>query len=227
MATTDIFELMLLLSILIILLSQKKSWSLSYGRKQPKLVLDSCGLIDGRIEQLMTTNVLQYQLILPDYILAELQVLADGKNSYKRLRALHGLEVARNLKQTQSARVHVTQAKSDRSVDDRLLNTCKALGATLYTTDMALIKLASVGGTPTMNINDISLQLRPTVIPGELISVFLDHKGESKNQAVGYTEHGFMVVVDTVPKYIGQQVTVKVTGTKETSSGRMIFASKQ
>ncbi len=227
MATVDMLELILLVAILLVLLSRHISWPVGFGRKKPILVLDSCGLIDGRIEQLVATNILHYELVLPDYVLAELQVLADGKNGHKRTRALHGLEVARNLQNAFAARIHVTQTTSDRSVDDRLLNTCKALNATLYTSDVPLTKLALIQSIPTMNINEVSLLLRATVIPGDMISVFLHRKGDGRNQAVGYTEDGFMVVVDTVPKYIGKQVTVRVTGTKETSSGRMIFAAKQ
>lgn len=199
-------------------------------RKQPKqrrLIVDSCGLIDGRIVDLATAGFTPSEIIIPQFILKELQLLADGNDSQKRERARFGLDVARRLQtvNTTDVRIHREQFHNVKTVDDKLVLLARKLGADLYTTDYNLNKVASVEGVKVLNINELALTMRPVALPGEKKKVKIVQKGSNKNQGVGYLEDGTMVVVDNASRKIGATVDVEVSRYHQTESGKMLFAS--
>ncbi|MBI5357685.1 PIN/TRAM domain-containing protein, partial [Candidatus Saccharibacteria bacterium] len=134
-----------------------------------KMIVDSCGLIDGRIVELATAGFTPSEIIIPQFILRELQMLADGNDSYKRERARFGLDVARKLQTINTTNVHVNRENfpNIKTTDDKLVILARKLSADLYTTDYNLNKVASVEGVKVLNINELALSLRPHVLPGE------------------------------------------------------------
>lgn len=195
--------------------------------KQRRLIVDSCGLIDGRIVDLAVAGFTPSEIIIPQFILKELQLLADGNDSQKRERARFGLDVAKRLQtvNTTEVRIHREQFPNIKTVDDKLVILARKLGADLYTTDYNLNKVASVEGVKVLNINELALSMRPIALPGEKKKVKIVQKGSGKNQGVGYLEDGTMVVVDNASRKIGQTVEVEVSRYHQTESGKMLFAN--
>lgn len=218
---------LLLIVILLILQSQGRVQSLSFlklGKR--KIILDSCALIDGRIVELVRTGFVADELIIPKFILSELQMLADGNDAHKRERARFGLEVAAELREYAWVHVTVDETKfpSMPAVDDRLVALAKKLGAVLCTTDYNLNKVASVEGIKVLNINDLTQTLRVAALPGEKLEVKIVQKGNNPQQGVGYFDDGTMVVVDGAAKAVGSKVTVAVDRMHQTVAGKMVFA---
>lgn len=213
------------LLLVVIALLARGQWQ-PQGRKKntKKVVLDTCALIDGRVVQLAQNGFIPGELVVPDFVVHELQLLADGADAHKRERARFGLDVVKELQ-------GVTSVTIDRSIqdkvptDDKLVLLAKKLGAPLYTTDYNLNKVADIQNVEVMNVNELAQNLRPVAIPGEHKQVKLLQKGSNPRQAVGYLEDGTMVVVDNATKYIGKTVEVEVTRTHQTVAGKMMFAS--
>jgi len=196
-------------------------------KKQRRLIVDSCGLIDGRIVDLATAGFTPSEIIIPQFILKELQLLADGNDSQKRERARYGLDVARRLQTVNTTEITINreQFPNIKAVDDKLVILARKLSADLYTTDYNLNKVASVEGVKVLNINELALTMRPVALPGEVKRVKIVQKGSGKNQGVGYLEDGSMVVVDNAQKRIGSTVEVEVSRYHQTESGKMLFAN--
>ncbi len=226
----DIIEITLLTVILGLLLKER-----AYNRHglhvpeygEPSVVIDSCGLIDGRIVELVEAGFLTGRLIVPKFILHELQRLADGKDAHKRERARQGLEAAHQLKAVAQDSLMISDYLIDdvRPVDDRLVDTARKYKARLYTTDGALAHIAGVHQIKAVNINHLAMALRPAILPGETFSLLLQQKGNGQNQAVGYTKDGTMVVVDDARQYVGKAVEVVAERMHQTAAGKMLFAS--
>jgi len=193
--------------------------------KTPALILDTCALIDGRIIEVSKSGFIPEKLIVPEFVLHELQLLADGSDAHKRERARFGLDVVRELQDSRHCEVLIDRTKFDdiKEVDAKLVELAKRLGANLYTTDFNLNKVAEIEGVRVLNVNELAQNVRPIAIPGEYKSVKITQRGSNQNQGVGYLEDGTMIVVDNATKYIGKSVEVEVTRIHQTAAGKMLF----
>ncbi|HEX7963853.1 MAG TPA: TRAM domain-containing protein [Candidatus Saccharimonadales bacterium] len=195
-----------------------------FGRR-PKLILDSCALIDGRIVEIVRSGFVMSELVIPQFILSELQMLADGPDSHKRERARYGLDIAHELQDTAPMRVVVDRTifPGIDATDDKLVALAKKLRAQLYTTDYNLGKVAAVEGVQVLNVNELSQSLRPITLPGEMLNIKIIQKGSNRDQGVGYLEDGTMIVIEGGAKYVGREVPVSVTRMHQTVAGKMVF----
>ncbi|MCW5936458.1 MAG: TRAM domain-containing protein [Fimbriimonadaceae bacterium] len=190
-------------------------------------VLDTNVLIDGRIYDLARTGFLEGELYVPRFVLLELQHIADSSDTLRRQRGRRGLDVLRHLQSDFPVEVgtHDKLAGDDREpVDSRLVRLAKALGADLVSNDYNLNRVASIQEVRVLNINDLALALRPTVLPGEKLELSMIREGNQAGQGVGYLDDGTMVVVEQGKRFIGELVTVSVTQVIQTERGKMMFA---
>lgn len=223
---TAVIEILLLLFIAGFLVLQTKGGLHSIIGKSRKIILDSCALIDGRIVELVKSGFIQDELIIPQFILSELQLLADGNDGHKRERARFGLDIAHELQDTAfNARVTIdrTVFQNVPANDDKLIQLAKKAQAFLYTTDYNLAKVAAVEGIGVLNINELSQALRPVALPGETLQIKIVQKGSNPNQGVGYLDDGTMIVVEGGTRHIGRVVSVTVTRMHQTVAGKMVF----
>jgi uncharacterized protein YacL len=221
----DIVEIIMLVFLAWVVVSrQSDGWRSLLGR-QHKIVLDSCALIDGRIVEVVRTGFMADELIIPQFILNELQLLADGHDSHKRERARYGLDIAHELQDTAPMKVTIERTVFPNVVatDDKLVALAKKLRGQLYTTDYNLSKVAAVEGVRVLNVNELSQSLRPITLPGETITIKIIQKGSSRDQGVGYLEDGTMIVVDGGARFVGKTVPVTVTRMHQTVAGKMVF----
>lgn len=220
----DIIQIILLLIIIAGLWYKKPTGKVN--SKNKKLILDSCALIDGRIIELVSSGFIAGELIIPRFVLKELQLLADGSDSQKRERARFGLDVANNLQNLSEASVSLNSTDFKvKTIDDKLILLAKKLSANLYTTDYNLNKVATVEGVKVLNINELALNMRPLILPGESKKVKIIQKGSGRGQGVGYLEDGTMVVVENANRLVGRTVEVQINRYHQTESGKMIFAT--
>jgi uncharacterized protein YacL len=197
-------------------------------QKGPRpLLLDTSVLIDGRIGDIAATGILENQLIVPQFVLDELQAVADSADKLKRNRGRRGLDVLATLRA--DTRVDVKLYESARmqdaegGVDQKLMRLAKELHARIATNDYNLNKVAQLTGVEVININDLAGALKPVILPGEKMTVRIVRAGEEAGQGVGYLEDGTMVVVEQGRPHQGQEVEFTVTRALQTSAGRMIF----
>ncbi|HUD08031.1 MAG TPA: TRAM domain-containing protein [Candidatus Saccharimonadales bacterium] len=225
-----IIEIILLIIIIWLILKDQpgKTNKLNghFLNSKHKILLDSCALIDGRIVNVVQAGFLQGELIVPQFILNELQLLADGQDSHKRERARFGLDVIHELQTTKQVTLSIDRNSfpAVSATDDKLISAAKKLGASLYTTDYNLSKVAIAENITVLNINELAQQLRPVNLPGEQIEIKIIQKGSNQDQGVGYLEDGTMIVVDGAARYIGQQMIVHVDRMHQTVAGKMAFA---
>jgi uncharacterized protein YacL len=191
-------------------------------------LLDTSVLIDGRISDIADTGILESRLIIPRFVLAELQTVADSGDKLKRNRGRRGLDVLHRLQQNKRAEVvlydssHREQDGPD-DVDNKLMVLAGELNSRVLTNDFNLNKIASLRGVDVINVNDLANALKPVVLPGERMKVRLIKPGEEAGQGVGYLEDGTMVVVEQGRPHINQEVEFNVTSALQTSAGKMIF----
>jgi len=195
----------------------------------PTKVLDTSCIIDGRIENLMETGFLEGQILVPQFVLQELQVIADAANDQKRARGRRGLDILNSMKETYPDRLQIHSADYDdlATVDAKLVRFAQEINGTLLTNDYNLSKVASVQKVAVLNINDLTQALRPSYLPGDTIEIKIRKEGKEPSQGIGYLEDGAMVVVEAGSNYVGGEVRVVVTSALQTSAGRMIFARPQ
>jgi uncharacterized protein YacL len=219
--------LLFLIFISYMLISQRMNSSLPWfaANKRRRLILDSCGLIDGRIVDVARTGFVADELIIPQFILNELQLLADGNDAHKRERARFGLDIAKQLQDEAAITVTIerTPFPEIRAIDDKLMALAKKLNAQLYTTDYNLNKVAAVEDVRVLNINELAQNLRPVSLPGETLQIKILQKGSNPNQGVGYLEDGTMIVVDGAARYVNRTVAVTVSRMHQTVAGKMVF----
>lgn len=191
------------------------------------MVIDSCGLIDGRITDVLSAGFAPDQVIVPQFIVAELQLLADGRDAHKRERARFGLDVVKQLQASNHCDVEISSELSDSTAlaDDRLVELAKMRKAQLYTTDYNLSKVAEIAGVNVLNVNELAQSLRPTALPGERRTIKILEKGSGPDQGVGYLSDGTMIVVNGARKVIGKTVEVEISRTFQTVAGKMLFGS--
>jgi uncharacterized protein YacL len=190
------------------------------------LVVDTNVIIDGRITDLCATGFLSRSLIVPRFVLGELQTLADSRDPIKRERGRRGLDILNQLQRSSEIdlTIHDSVDDSQLGVDARLVRTAKLLQARLLTNDQALCQVARLQQVLALNLNDLARALRPTVTPGDELSLHLVKEGRENHQAVGYLPDGTMIVVNHARPQLGNTVLVVVSSALQTAAGRLIFA---
>ncbi len=189
-------------------------------------VLDTSCIIDGRIAQLLDTGFLEGQLLVPQFVLQELQQVADASSDQKRVRGRRGLDILNQIRESFPDRVVIHPADYDeiQTVDAKLVRLVQEINGTLLTTDYNLNKVATVQKVPVLNVNDLTQAMRPSYLPGDSIELKILREGKEPAQGIGYLDDGTMVVVEEGRSYVGGELQVTVTSSLQTSAGRMIFA---
>lgn len=220
--------IVLLLIIIGILLTRKSGDTrLVKASANSAVILDSCALIDGRVIELAKVGFMPKTIIVPQFILQELQLLADGRDSYKRERARFGLAVVQQLQSDTSLTVLIDQTVPDKkTTDEQLVALAKQKSAELFTTDFNLNQVATIEGVTVLNVNELAHALRPVALPGETVHVSILQAGSNRDQGVGYLDDGTMVVVDGAIKDIGRSIEVTINKSHQTVAGKMLFAKK-
>ncbi len=187
-------------------------------------LLDTSVMIDGRISDIARTFILQGQLVVPQFVLDELNDVADSSDVLRRARARRGLDTLRRLQTGPYVDVQIDQTDARGSTaDQKVVSLAQQIKARVMTNDVNVNKIASLRGVEVINLNDLASALRPALLPGESVTVKLIKPGEGADQGVGYLEDGTMVVVEHGRRHVGSQIPVKVTSTLQTSAGRMVF----
>ncbi len=188
-------------------------------------ILDTSVIIDGRIADVAETGFLTGSLIIPQFILRELQQVADSPDSSKRQRGRRGLDMLHRLQNNSSLDIQIveTDFPAVREVDLKLIELGKQLDAVIVTNDFNLNKVSQVRGVSVLNINELANALKPVVLPGEAMRVFILKEGKEYNQGVAYLDDGTMVVVDNARRLIGKNADIAVTSVLQTTAGKMIF----
>lgn len=194
------------------------------SRRNVKL-LDTSAIIDGRIADMADTGFLDGALVIPEFVLRELQMVADSSDGSKRQRGRRGLDVLQRMQSNTLLTVQIIEDDfpSIREVDLKLLELAKQLDAKIITNDFNLNKVAHLHHVSVLNINDLANSLKPVVLPGEKMNIAILKEGKEYNQGVGYLDDGTMVVVDHARRMIGRSVEISVTSVLQTASGKMIF----
>ncbi|MBI2594503.1 hypothetical protein HYW39_02280 [Candidatus Curtissbacteria bacterium] len=199
-----------------------------FTRKQREfsnpMLLDTSAIIDGRIVDVVKLGFLYGTLIVPRFILAELQRIADSSEDLKRAKGRRGFEILEDLKKVKLIKTEMIEGSFDKTIDDSLLKLAKNLKAKIITTDFNLNKVATLAGIGVLNINELVNAIKTTVLPGELLDVQIIHSGKENNQGVGYLSDGTMIVVENGNKMVGKKTQTEVTRVLQTAAGRMIFA---
>ena len=195
------------------------------GQSEELTLLDTSVIIDGRIVDICKTKFLENKVVIPKFILRELQQIADSTDPIKRQRGRRGLEILHILQKEmgQDITIHEEELPDVKEVDAKLVKLAKLLEAKILTVDFNLNRVASLQGIKVLNINELANALKPVVFPGEQMQIKLLKEGKEHTQAVGYLDDGTMVVVEDARKLIGQDVKVVVTSVLQTQAGRMIF----
>jgi len=201
----------------------KKEFSESPGNYK---ILDTSVIIDGRIADISETGFLEGILIIPNFILLELQQIADSPDALKRQRGRRGLDILNKMKKGLKSIVEIIDDDFPEvhEVDEKLMLLAKKYNAAIVTNDFNLNKVAQIQGIKVLNINELANAVKPIVLPGEELSILITKEGKDSDQGIGYLEDGTMVVVENGHQYIGKKVDVVVTSVLQTTAGRMIFA---
>jgi len=194
------------------------------GKKSYK-ILDTSVIIDGRIADISETGFLDGIIVIPQFVLRELQLVADSADSLKRNRGRRGLDILQRLQKTGSLQIQIVEDDfpAVREVDMKLIELAKVYEGKIITNDFNLNKVAQLQGVAVLNINELANSLKPIVLPGEAMRVFILKEGKEYNQGVAYLDDGTMVVVDNARKMIGKTVDIAVTSVLQTTAGKMIF----
>ena len=193
---------------------------------ESRKILDTSVIIDGRIADIIDTRFIEGVLVVPKFVLDELQQIADSSDSVKRARGRRGLDVLNRLRKDRETLLRITDQDfpETNEVDSKLLKLAKAIDAKIVTNDFNLFKIAEIQGIPVLNINLLANSLKPVVLPGEKMKIVIIKEGKDPGQGIGYLDDGTMVVVDSGKRYVGEEAFVSVTSVLQTPAGRMIFA---
>lgn len=189
-------------------------------------LLDTSVLIDGRILEIIRLGFLEGTIIIPKFVLEELQKIADSADTLKRNRGRRGLDIVQEIKDLKNVSIEIVDKDFDdlTEVDAKLVRLAAQMKGVLATNDFNLSKVAKIQGVPVLNVNDLANALKQAVLPGEELRIFLAKEGKEQGQAIGYLDDGTMVVVENGKRSVNQTVSVTVTSVLQTSAGRMIFA---
>ena len=222
------------IGIVLAMRSNKEDFSLiiPYVRFAPQnkpenlLLLDTSVVIDGRIADLLEANFLEGLIVVPRFVLAELQQIADSDDGIKRARGRRGLDVLNRIQRNPrvEVKIHDGDFPDEKQVDAKLVRLARNLGAKLYTNDYNLGKIAELQKVECVNLHEVAKSLRTVLLPGETLSLRLAREGKDKGQGVGYTPDGTMVVVNNAQALVGQQVEVQVQSLLQTGAGVIVFA---
>jgi uncharacterized protein YacL len=198
------------------------------GEKQSRKsykILDTSVIIDGRIADIAETGFLDGTIVIPQFVLRELQLVADSADSLKRNRGRRGLDILQRLQKVASLQIQIVEDDfpAVREVDMKLIELAKLYEGKIITNDFNLNKVAQLQGVEVLNINELANSLKPIVLPGEIMKVFILKEGKEYNQGVAYLDDGTMVVVDNARKMIGKTIDISVTSVLQTTAGKMIF----
>ncbi|MDB6059763.1 MAG: PilT protein domain protein [Verrucomicrobiales bacterium] len=198
----------------------------SQSKPENLLLLDTSVIIDGRIADLIEARFIEGMLVVPRFVLHELQRLADSNDPIIRARGRRGLEMLARLQQGKKSeiKIHEGDFPEEPEVDAKLVRLARALNAKLYTNDYNLGKVAELQSVPYININEMANALKPVILPGEVFNIRVVREGKDKGQGVGYLNDGTMVVINNAQSLIGQQATVKVISLLQTGAGVIVFA---
>jgi uncharacterized protein YacL len=188
-------------------------------------VLDTSVIIDGRIADIVETGFLDGTIVIPQFVLKELQFVADSSDSMKRNRGRRGLDILQKIQKMSGVDVMISDQDFPevREVDLKLIELARTLPGKIVTNDFNLNKVAQLRGVEVLNINELANSLKPVVLPGEIMRVFILKEGKEYNQGVAYLDDGTMVVVDNARRLIGRTIDVVVTSVLKTTAGKMIF----
>ncbi len=188
-------------------------------------VLDTSVIIDGRIADVCETGFVDGTLVIPQFVLKELQLVADSADSMKRNRGRRGLDILQRIQKMSGVEVTISDVDFPeiREVDLKLIELARTLQGKIVTNDFNLNKVAQLRGVDVLNVNELANSLKPVVLPGEIMKVFILKEGKEYNQGVAYLDDGTMVVVDNARKMIGKTIEVVVTSVLQTTAGKMIF----
>ena len=219
--------------IIITWISARRSASASKPQKArrgdatPK-ILDTSVIIDGRIADIMKTGFIEGRIVIPEFVLVELRHIADSSDGLKRNRGRRGLDILNKIQTEYGIEIYNTD--SEKALDDipevdvKLLKLAQIMNGKVVTNDFNLNKVAIIKGVEVLNINELANSLKPVVLPGEEMKLFLVKEGKEQGQAVAYLDDGTMIVVEDGVKYIGETIDVAVSSVLQTAVGRMIFA---
>lgn len=216
------------------LLKLPRLGNLPFGNPSPQvgsisltkpLILDTSAIIDGRILDIARVGFVSGLILVPKFVLTELQQVADSSDGLKRARGRRGFEVVEELKKVKEMKVEIwDKDQTGKSVDDKLLNLAKSLHGKIITTDFNLNKMASISNIVVLNVNDLANAVKTALLPGEKFQIKIVHIGKDPSQGIGYLADGTMVVVTEAANQIGGRIELEVTKTIQGPAGRMIFA---
>jgi uncharacterized protein YacL len=214
-----------------LILGSKKVEEFNFLSSEPKSnhdyrVLDTSVIIEGRIADICDSGFIEGELIVPRFVLNELQFLADSSDSMKRLRGRRGLDVLNHMQKSSNINIEIVEQDFPKikGVDGKLVALAKQLGAKLLTNDYNLNKVAQLQGVRVLNVNELANAMKPVVLPGEQMTVKIIREGKESGQGVGYLDDGTMIIVDSGQKMLNMNVDVTVTSVLQTTAGRMIFS---
>lgn len=239
MPTRWIIRLSLFLSfgyigMILAMRSNKEDFSLiiPYVRFSPQnkpdnlLLLDTSTIIDGRIADLIETRFVEGHIVVPRFVLKELQQIADSGDAVKRARGRRGLEMLNRIQRNtrSEVRIHEVDFPEEKEVDAKLIHLARNLGAKLFTNDYNLYKIAELQSVNCVNLHELAKSMRASLLPGEVVSLRIVREGKDKGQGIGYLPDGTMVVVNRAQSHIGQQVEAQVQSSLQTGAGVIVFA---
>ena len=195
------------------------------GPQRRYKILDTSVIIDGRIADVCETGFIDGTLVIPQFVLKELQLVADSADSLKRNRGRRGLDILQKVQKMSGIEVSISDLDFPevREVDLKLIELARALQGKIVTNDFNLNKVAQLRGVDVLNVNELANSLKPVVLPGEIMKVFILKEGKEYNQGVAYLDDGTMVVVDNARKMISKTIDIVVTSVLQTTAGKMIF----
>ena len=203
-----------------------QSTSLGEGTESGNIIVDTSVIIDGRIADIVETGFVEGSLIIPRFVLKELQLIADSSDPLKRTRGRRGLDILNRIQKDPNIHVKINETDYPEipEVDSKLVKLAKSLDGKVFTNDYNLNKVAEFQQVSVLNINDLANALKPVILPGETMVIRIVREGKEMGQGVAYLDDGTMVVVNSGKDRIGQKLEVSVTSVLQTSAGRMIFA---
>lgn len=195
-------------------------------RNEERVVVDTSVLIDGRIDNIAKTGFVSGTLIVPKFVLDELQGISDSKNHVRRQKGRRGIKILKNLQKNPMFEVQIISDPYPeiKEVDNKIVELAKERQAKIMTVDYNLNRIADVQGVHSLNINELANSIKPAVIPGEKLAIKVIQKGKERDQGVGYLDDGTMIIVEKGQRYLNRKVTVEISRILQTDAGLMIFA---